>query len=81
MYHIFWAFITIFFDNDDKKFTNLYTFMMTLIYCTSTPDDYCDIYFYRNKTLYKQFKKLFAKLFPFMRIKAESCILALNVLF
>ena len=50
--------------------------MMTLIYCTSTPDDYCDIYFYRNKTLYKQFKKLF----PFMRIKAESCILALNVL-
>ena len=55
--------------------------MMTLIYCTSTPDDYCDIYFYRNKTLYKQFKKLFAKLFPFMRIKAESCILALNVLF
>ena len=42
--------------------------MMTLIYCTSTPDDYCDIYFYRNKTLYKQFKKLLAKLFPFMSI-------------
>ena len=26
-------------------------------------------------------KKLFSKLFPFMRIRAESCILALNVLF
>ena len=55
--------------------------MMTLIYCTSTPDDYCDIYFYRNKTLYKQFKtNYFSKLFSFLRIRAESCILPLNIL-
>ena len=56
--------------------------MMTLIYCTSTPDDYCDIYFYRNKTLYKQFKKIIFKIiFLYENFKAESCILALNVLF
>ena len=55
--------------------------MMTLIYCTSTPDDYCDIYFYRNKTLYKQFKKIICKIISLNEnFKAESCILALNVL-